>query len=89
MANFSRLRDLYEFPGFVPTATIRGLFGDPYAVVIALRRRRKKPAAGCAASAIAPSTIKLLEEYATSIAAADASTWRFPSDASPVASATP
>jgi len=89
MANFSRLRDLYEFPGFVPAATIRGRFGDPYAVVIALRRRRKKQTADGVASAIAPSTIKLLEESATSIAAADASTWRSPSDASPVASATP
>ncbi len=42
MANFKRLRDLYRFPGFVPLPTIQGVFGDPRAVVITLRRRRKK-----------------------------------------------
>jgi hypothetical protein len=42
MANFHRLRDLYRFPGFVPRDRIRGLFGDPRAVIISLRRVRKK-----------------------------------------------
>jgi len=89
MAKFSRLHNLYSFPGSVPAASIRGVFGDPYAVVIALRRRRKKHAAACAVPALAPSTIKRRESYATSIAAAGASTWRFPSDASAVATAKP
>jgi hypothetical protein len=87
MANFARLHDLYSFPGFVPTATAHGLFGDPYAVVLTLRRRRKKLAAACAAPAIAPSTINPCARYATSIAAGGASTWRSPSDASFVATA--
>jgi hypothetical protein len=89
MANFSRLHDLYSFPGFVPAATIRGVFGDPYAVLIALRRRRKKHAAGNVVPAIAPSTINLLVGFATSIVAAGASTWSSLSDASAVASAKP
>jgi hypothetical protein len=42
MAKFKQLQDLYRFPGFVPQPTIRGIFGDPLAVVITLRRRRKK-----------------------------------------------
>ena len=58
MAIFTRLRDLYSFPGFVPAATIRGVFGDPYAVVIVLQRRRKKHAVACATPAIDSSTIK-------------------------------
>jgi hypothetical protein len=89
MANFSRLRDLYSLPGFTPAASIRGVFGDPYAVIIDLRRRRKKRTAAIAAPAIAPSTIKLLDAFATSIAAADASTSRFSFDASSVPSAKP
>jgi hypothetical protein len=89
MANFARLRDLYAFAGFTPAATVRGLFGDPYAVVITLRRRRKKHAAVGAVPAIAPSMIMLLEEFAMSIVAGDASTWNSPSDASSVASAKP
>jgi hypothetical protein len=89
MANFSRLRDLYSFPGFAPAATIRGVFGDPYAVVITLRRRRKKRAVPYAVPAIAPSTINPLDGSAISIAAAGGSTWSSSSDASPVASATP
>jgi hypothetical protein len=89
MANFTRLRDLYAFPGFVPAATVRGLFGDPYAVVIDLRRRRKKRAAAGAAPVTARSTIKPRAKSATSIVAADASTWSSPSVASPAASARP
>jgi hypothetical protein len=89
MANFSRLRDLYAFPGLVPAATIRGLFGDPYAVVVALRRRRKKRVAVSAAPAIGRSTIKPCAASATSTAAADASTWKSPSAGSSAGSARP
>ena len=41
-----RLRDCYRFPGFHPALTVVGLFGDPYARVIRLTRRSKKPCAG-------------------------------------------
>jgi hypothetical protein len=37
-----RLWDTYSFPGFRPAQTVRGIFGDPKARVIALNRRSKK-----------------------------------------------
>jgi hypothetical protein len=51
MARFKRkrLRDAYRFPGFVPLGTVRGVFGDPIAVVLKLSRRRKKQ---CAVDAV-------------------------------------
>jgi hypothetical protein len=45
MKNHNRLVDIYRFPGFVPQTTVRGIFGEPLAVVITLRRCRKKRAA--------------------------------------------
>ena len=42
MSKTRRLLDVYRFPGFEPCARVHGIFGDPYAVVIPLRRRRKK-----------------------------------------------
>jgi hypothetical protein len=41
-AKKKRLRDSYRFPGFHPSLSVRGLFGDPRARVIALTRRSKK-----------------------------------------------
>lgn len=89
MANFSRLHDLYSFPGFASAATVRGVFGDPYAVVISLRRRRKKHAAEFAARGIVPSTTSRSGKPVTSIVAAAASTWNSPSGASYAATAKP
>jgi hypothetical protein len=48
MAKFKQLYDLYRFPGFIPEPRIRGVFGDPRAVVVTLRRRRKKLYVPCA-----------------------------------------
>ena len=56
MAKLKRLLDIYRFPGFVPRPKLRGIFGDPAAVVITLQRRRKKRAAGFAAKPPAPTT---------------------------------
>ena len=75
MGKLKRLQDIYRFPGFVPKAEVRGLFGDPYAVVITLRRRRKKRAVGCAGGPVAPSTISARVASATSPAAIGESTW--------------
>ena len=44
-----RLTDAYAFPGFRPLATVQGIFGDPKARVVTLRRRSKKRAAALAA----------------------------------------
>jgi hypothetical protein len=89
VANFNQLRDLYTFPGFVPTTHIHGVFGDRYAVVIPLRRLRKKHSAGNAAPAIALSTIRPLARSAISTVAGDGSTSSSPSDASHVGGAVP
>jgi transposase len=35
------------FPGFRPEQTVRGIFGDPKARVITLKRRSKKTVCGC------------------------------------------
>ena len=36
-----RLWDAYRFPGFQPSPTVTGIFGDPHARVITLTRRSK------------------------------------------------
>jgi hypothetical protein len=56
MAKLKRLLDIYRFPGFVPRPRVRGIFGDPLAVVITLQRRRKKRFAGPADKPSAPIT---------------------------------
>ena len=82
MAKFKLLQDLYRFPGFVPQARVRGLFGDPHAVVITLQRRRKKRSAMSAASCIAPSTTSGLVVSATSPVATSGSISPTPSEES-------
>ena len=74
MGKLRRLQDVYRFPGFIPMAEVRGVFGDPWAVVITLRRRRKKRTAGCADGVAARSTINGLGASATSPVATDGST---------------
>lgn len=36
------LYDTYRFPGFRPNGKVVGVFGDPYAQVVVLRRCQKK-----------------------------------------------
>jgi hypothetical protein len=74
MGKLRRLQDVYRFPGFIPMAEVRGVFGDPWAVVITLRRRRKKRAAGCADGVAAPSTINGRDASAISPLATGGST---------------
>jgi hypothetical protein len=74
MGKLKRLQDVYRFPGFVPLAEVRGIFGDSRAVVITLRRRRKKRAVGCADERIAPSTTNDRGASATSPVATGGST---------------
>src|SRR5438445_11302776 len=37
-----RLWDAYRFPGFRPSPTVTGIFGEPHARIITLTRRSKK-----------------------------------------------
>ena len=55
MAKSRRLRrlwDTYRFPGFRPSHTVSGRFGDPKVRIIRLHRRAKKRAAASAAGGI-------------------------------------
>jgi hypothetical protein len=56
MRKIKRLWDAYRYPGFSPCAWVSGLFGDPHARLLRLKRRGKKPYAEDAA---------LLSEHST------------------------
>jgi hypothetical protein len=73
MAKFKLLQDLYRFPGFVPLPGLRGVFGDPRAVVITLRRRRKKRFAAFADECLEATTTSDGDVPAISRAATNAS----------------
>jgi hypothetical protein len=74
MRKLKRLLDVYRFPGFTPMAEVRGVFGDRWAVVITLRRRRKKRDAVSAGLPVARSTTSDPGASATSPVATAAST---------------
>jgi hypothetical protein len=73
MANFKLLHDLYRFPGFVPQPLIRGIFGEPMAVVISLKRCRKKLSAASAAKLTSAITTSGVAAFAISPVATSAS----------------
>jgi len=81
MTKTRQLRDVYRFPGFEPLSSLHGVFGDPYAVVVTLLRRRKKRSAEPAARPSRSSTISDLDESAICRAATNASTSPSRSDA--------
>ena len=42
MSKIKHLRDIYRFTNFLPEYSVKGIFGDPMALVIRPRRRQKK-----------------------------------------------
>jgi len=74
MAKFKLLQDLYRFPGFVPLPRIRGVFGEPAAVLLTLLRRRKKLCAASVGRRTAVITTSGRGASATSPVATNAST---------------
>lgn len=42
MNKHKRLYDEYRYAGFTPAVTVKGLFGDPKARILVLKRRQKK-----------------------------------------------
>jgi hypothetical protein len=42
MENLRHLRDAYRFPGLEPAASVHDYPGEAHAIVLPLRRRRKK-----------------------------------------------
>jgi hypothetical protein len=77
MRKTRRLLDVYRFAGFIPYATIHGIFGDPYAVVIPLRRRRKKRAVVSVDKSVVSITTGVPGSCATSPVAINVSTWNY------------
>jgi len=77
-----RLTDSYRFPGFTPEPVVRGVFGDPYAVVVTLKRREKRLAARCVIVPGRPSMTVSSTGRAISVQATGASTWSSSSGAS-------
>ena len=71
-----RLHDTYGYPGFVPAADVRGVFGDHMAVVLTLNRQRKKQRVEFVVVGIEATTTRRFVEYATCRAATNGSIWR-------------
>ena len=59
MQNSHHLRDAYRFPGLEPSASVHGYPGDPKAIILALRRRRKKQSVAAVDIPILRSTINV------------------------------
>lgn len=58
MKKIKHLHDIYRFTNFLPEYSVKGIFGDPMALVIRLRRRQKKHFAESAAKLVTFLTIK-------------------------------
>lgn len=69
MQKHRRLKDEYRYPGFVPLTTVKGVFGDPRAVIISLRRCRKKRAAATAVGRVDHSMTSVRERFVICLAA--------------------
>ena len=70
-----QLRDAYRFAGFVPAATVRGVFGKAQVRVLALRRRQKKRPVAFVAIGTGAFTIRSFAGSATCPVASMTSTW--------------
>ena len=73
MPKIKQLRDLYRFPGFVPIPRVRGIFGDPRAVVISFNRCRKKQSVASVVGSFGLITTNANDEFAISPAATNES----------------
>jgi len=81
------LWDTYRFPGFKPSRTLDGVFGDRMARVIRLSRRSKKQSAGSAARFDPVGMTRRRARFAICHAAITESIWSWRSDASSAAGA--
>ena len=79
MHKHKRLIDGYRFKGYEPSENLTGIFGDPKARVIYLKRREKKQPAHCAAPHTRVITTERCAKCATSPAetCASTSTWKY------------
>ncbi len=75
MAKYKQLSYLYRFPGFYPQGKISGIFGDPRALVILLKRRGKKQSVELVVQSIVLSTTERLEGFEIFPVGICVSTW--------------
>lgn len=69
--------DEYQYPGFRPRSKIKGMFGDPKAVVITLVRRQKKRCVGVAEQYTTVFMITRLSRFVTYLVETLGSIWRW------------
>ena len=77
MRKIKQLYDTYNFPGFRAERKVTGVFGDPYAVVLRLRRRGKKRFAGSADMRAGRFTIARFDGYGIFPAEIGVFVWRW------------
>ena len=75
MKNPKTIRALFAFPGFTASAKLQGIFGDRYARVIHLKRRKKQLSALVVVTAAGDVTTRRSCGYAICRWLAGASTW--------------
>lgn len=75
MTKSIKLQDAYRFPGFVPQAIVRGVFGDSSARILTLSRKEKKRHAAPVALSTRDFTTGKLGAYETFPAVGFVSTW--------------
>lgn len=80
MGKKRRLLDEYQFPGFRPMSKIQGIFGDPKARIIRLKRSQKKRHVDAAAPYIAVITTRQCDRYGICPVGTPGSTWKWKSD---------
>jgi hypothetical protein len=80
MGKKRRLLDEYQFPGFRPMSKIQGIFGDPKARVVSLRRSQKKQYVVAAAQYTGVITTRPCEGYGICPVEMSGSTWKWTSD---------
>ena len=74
MKNPTSIRALFSLPGFVAASRLIGVFGDRYARILVLRRRKKRHAARSVATVAAVATTNAPAVPAISRLAGSAST---------------
>jgi len=87
MGKKRKLLDEYRFPGFRPRAEIKGIFGDPKARVIQLKRTQKKQYAGIVAQFIGVITTRQCVRFGIYRVGARGFIWKWKSEESCVGSA--
>ncbi len=87
MAKHKQLWDIYRFPGFYPKRKTSGVFGDPQARVIPLKRRGKKRFVEPVGLSNVPSTTGKSAGFETYLAGIFGSIWTWRSAGSFVAGA--